>query len=507
MLVAVAATAGCGDDSRSAGSGELTVVATTTQVAELVRQVGGERVNVEGMLRPGGDPHDYDPRPSDVAAVADSAVVFRSGGEVDDWLSDVIDNAGGDVEVVSLIDSVRRLDDDPHWWQDPRNGERAVQAIRAELMRVDPDGRPLYRRNAQRVARGLRRLDGEIAACVERVPPAKRKVVTTHDSLAYLARRYGIDVVGAVIPSLSTQAQASAGDVDRLVRQIRGEGVEAVFPESSVNPDIERAIAHEAGARVGDPLYADSLGRGRQRGGDLRGRPRRRCRRAGARDVSRPGGLPALAAAAGGALAAERHVVRVDRVVGASGQPLDRPLEVGVLEGCDLAAALAHDVMVVLAARADRLVAGDALRRVHAAGEPQLVEQLERPVDARDAHVLAAPVKAVGDLLGGDAAAEVGQRLDHRGARPAEAVALALELSLGMCDPFRHGVKDRVQGVRKAVHDLNNQLAVILNYTTFVLEDTPADDSRREDLLEVLNATKRARDIAQQLLLEQPPAD
>jgi len=199
--------------------------------------------------------------------------------------------------------------------------------------------------------------------------------------------------------------------------------------------------------------------------------------------------------------------VRVDRVVGASGQPLDRPLEVGVLEGCDPAAALAHDVMVVLATRTDRLVAGHALGRIHATGEAQLVEQLQRPVDARDAHVLAALVKAVGDLLGGDAAAKVGQRLDHRGARPAEAIALALELSLSMCDPFRHGVKDRVQSVRKAVHDLNNQLAVILNYTTFVLEDTPADDPRREDLLEVLNATKRARDIAQQLLLEQPPAD
>ena len=84
--------------------------------------------------------------------------------------------------------------------------------------------------------------------------------MTDHLALGYFARRYGIEVVGAVIPSLSTQAQASAGDVDRLVEQIRREGVEAVFPESSVNPDIERAIAREAGARIGDPLYADSLG-------------------------------------------------------------------------------------------------------------------------------------------------------------------------------------------------------------------------------------------------------
>jgi ABC-type Zn uptake system ZnuABC Zn-binding protein ZnuA len=256
--LAALAVAGCGDDS---GSGDgLTVVATTTQVADLAREVGGDRVSVEGMLRPGGDPHDYEPRPSDVAAVARAAVVFRSGGEVDDWLGDVIDNAGGDAEVVSLIDSVKRLDDDPHWWQDPRNGVRAVEAIRAELSKVDSRGRAAYASNAERTVRRLRRLDRKIAGCVERVPAAKRKIVTTHDALGYFARRYGVEVVGAVIPSLSTQAQASAGDVERLVEQIRRERVEAVFPESSVNPDIERAIAREAGARIGDSLYADSLG-------------------------------------------------------------------------------------------------------------------------------------------------------------------------------------------------------------------------------------------------------
>jgi ABC-type Zn uptake system ZnuABC Zn-binding protein ZnuA len=235
-------------------------VATTTQVADLVREVGGARVSVDGMLRPGGDPHDYEPRPSDVAAVARAKLVFRSGGEVDGWLDDVIGNAGGNAPVVSLFDSVERLDDDPHWWQNPRNGVRAVEAIRAQLSKRDPGGRTLYRRNAARVERELRRLDARIEACVKRVPPAKRKIVTTHDALEYFARRYGVRVVGAVIPSLSTQAQASAGDVQKLVEQIRLEGVEAVFPESSVNPDIERAIAREAGARIGDPLYADSLG-------------------------------------------------------------------------------------------------------------------------------------------------------------------------------------------------------------------------------------------------------
>ena len=164
---------------------------------------------------------------------------------------------------------------------------RAVEAVRAELTKADPGGRATFARNAERTTRTLQTLDRRIAACVERVPPAKRKIVTTHDALGYFARRYGVEVVGAVIPSLSTQAQASAGDVQQLVEQIRREGVEAVFPESSVNPDIERAIAREAGASIGDPLYADSLGPEGSAGGDLHGRARRGRGGAGARHVRR----------------------------------------------------------------------------------------------------------------------------------------------------------------------------------------------------------------------------
>jgi zinc/manganese transport system substrate-binding protein len=258
LLLATLVAAGCGDDSGS-GSGR-TVVATTTQVADLVREVGGGRVSVDGMLRPGGDPHEYEPRPSDVAAVARADVVFRSGGEVDGWLGDVIDDAGGDAQVVSLIDSVDRMDDDPHWWQDPRNAERAVETIRARLTRLDPGGRTVYRRNAARLERRLRTLDARTAACVDRVPAAKRRIVTTHDALGYFARRYGIEVVGAVIPSQTTQAQPSAGDIAKLTRQIRDEHVKAVFPESSINAKLAQAIARQTGAVSDLELYGDTLG-------------------------------------------------------------------------------------------------------------------------------------------------------------------------------------------------------------------------------------------------------
>src|SRR5215210_348569 len=127
-VAVLAPIAGCADDPASGG--RPTAVATTTQVADLVREVAGGRLSVDGMLRPGGDPHDYEPRPSDVASVARAKVVFRSGGEVDEWLGDVIGNAGGDAEVVSLMNSVQRLGQDPHWWQDPANAVRAVEAIR-----------------------------------------------------------------------------------------------------------------------------------------------------------------------------------------------------------------------------------------------------------------------------------------------------------------------------------------------------------------------------------------
>jgi ABC-type Zn uptake system ZnuABC Zn-binding protein ZnuA len=239
-------------------------VATTTQVADLVRNVAGDRVEVHGLVRQAADPHDYEPRPSDARAVAEATIVFRSGGEVDEWLDDVLANAGAGVPSVNLIDAVRTIETDgeadPHWWQDPRNGLLAVRAIRDALVDADPEGRAAYVRNAAAYAERLRALDRSIAACVERVPPARRKLVTTHDAFGYFAERYGIEVIGALIPSLSTQAQPSAKDTLELVEQIEREGARAIFPESALNPKLEEAVAREADAKVGHALWADTLG-------------------------------------------------------------------------------------------------------------------------------------------------------------------------------------------------------------------------------------------------------
>jgi ABC-type Zn uptake system ZnuABC Zn-binding protein ZnuA len=260
-LAAALPFAGCGKDSSGSGSdAALSVVATTTQVGDFVRHVGGGRVAVGQTLAANAEPHDYEPRPSDAREVADAEVVFRSGGSLDDWLDDLVENAGGEAEVVDLIDSVHTRGGDPHWWQDPRNAVRAVSAIRDRLTEADPEGRRIYERNAAAYARTLKRLDRSVAACIDRLPAARRKLVTTHDALGYYADRYGLEVIGALIPSLSTQAQPSAGDTEDLVKQIEALDVKAIFPESSVSPKLEEAVARETGAEVGDALWADTLG-------------------------------------------------------------------------------------------------------------------------------------------------------------------------------------------------------------------------------------------------------
>ena len=186
-------------------------------------------------------------------------------------MGEVVSDAGGDPAVVDVgaglpvmlpgeDQSARASRVDPHWWHDPRNAQAAVVTIREALTRADPEGAAVYAANAEAYLARLRALDRGIAACMASVPASKRELVTDHDAFGYFTRRYGITVVGAVIPSQTTQAQPSAGDVARLTDLIRAEGVTAVFPESSLSPKLAEAIAAETGARVGNELYGDTLG-------------------------------------------------------------------------------------------------------------------------------------------------------------------------------------------------------------------------------------------------------
>lgn len=251
------------------------VVATTTQAADLARAVAGRRAGVAGILAPNADPHEYEPRPSDAAKLARAQLVIRSGGDVDRWLTGLVETAGGSARVLTLIDAVAARPGpggtDPHWWQDPRNAQAAVRAIRDALADADPAGAPEYRANAARELRALARLDRAIAGCVARVPSGRRTLVTSHDALGYLAGRYGIRLVGTVIPGLSTQAQPSARGIAQLVATIRREHVSTVFAEQSVNRALAQAVARESGARIGPPLYADALGPAGSAGATLLG--------------------------------------------------------------------------------------------------------------------------------------------------------------------------------------------------------------------------------------------
>ena len=265
LLSSALALNACGE--RGDGGRPVTAVATTPHVADIVRNVGGGRVEVGTLVEGQAEPHDYEPRPSDAEALARADLIVRSGGEIDSWLGDLLDSSGADAETLTLADTVRSpRKDDPHWWQDPLNVIAATKAVRDALVQADPAGRPGYERRARGYTARLRRLDAAVAACMRRVPAAQRKLVTTHDALGYFADRYGLELIGALIPGRSAQAQPSAGETDALVRQIERERVRAIFPESSLNSKLERAVAEETGARVGRALFTDTLASPGRRG-------------------------------------------------------------------------------------------------------------------------------------------------------------------------------------------------------------------------------------------------
>lgn len=277
LLLALAGLviAGCGDDdaggSAASGADRIDVVATTTVLGDLVREVGGEAVDLTQILQPNSDAHDYEPRPDDVRDTAGAQVVVASGDNLDRWIGDVVEQSGSDAVTIDVSQQLKvRLPGesegeeaskhDPHWWHDPRNTETAVEEIRDAFIKANPGARAVYERNAIAYIAKVKALDTGIAECFAAVPARERKLVTDHDAFGYFADRYDITVVGAVIPSQTTQAQPSAGEVAELVRTIEREDVKAVFPESSVNPKLAQAIAKQTGASAEYTLYGDSLG-------------------------------------------------------------------------------------------------------------------------------------------------------------------------------------------------------------------------------------------------------
>ena len=258
--------AGAADQPHS--SSKLRIVATTPVVTDWVRTIGGDDVEVRPLLKPLVDPHEYEPGTGDAAAVADSKLVVASGAGLDDWIVRLAKGVGG-VRVVALAPvallkppALARASGkiDPHFWHDPTLAAAAIVTLRDALAQADPTHAAGFRSRAAAYLRRLATLDRQLRAAIARVPAVRRKIVTDHDAFGYLARRYGIRVVGAAIPSTSTAASANARDTARLIDIIRREKVATLFSEASVDSKLIRQIARETGARVDDGLYGDTLG-------------------------------------------------------------------------------------------------------------------------------------------------------------------------------------------------------------------------------------------------------
>jgi zinc/manganese transport system substrate-binding protein len=264
--------AACGDSQareQGAVGGRIPVVTTTTQLTNFVQVVGGNRVDVYGILKANVDAHDYEASPGDIARLASARVIVKNGVGLEAWFDPTIRNAESKALIVEAASAVairhgqgdRAGDNDPHIWHDPRNAKVMVHNIAVALIAVDPDHRADYEANEMAYAAELDRVDREIAGQIGGL--TNKKLVTNHGAFGYYVDRYGLDFVGSIIPSFDSQAELSAQDISNVVRLIRDTGVKAVFSESSLPPKTAEAIGRDAGVTVvagDDALYGDSLG-------------------------------------------------------------------------------------------------------------------------------------------------------------------------------------------------------------------------------------------------------
>lgn len=264
---------GCGH-----GAGDRArVVATTPVVDDLVAQVADADLATTTILAREADPHAYEPSPRDVQALAGAELIFASGGDLDQWIEDAMDDAGSEAKLVVLADRVPHPlhgehhhdhhdgehdgdEPDPHWWHDPRNVAGIAPTIARALGELEPARGVAFERRAAALAREARSLDLAIRGCVGSIPAAQRKLVLDHDALAYFTRRYGLEVVGTLVPALTTQAQPSAGELAALRETIAAENVPAVFPDATATRELAEAVVADLDATVGAALYGDSIG-------------------------------------------------------------------------------------------------------------------------------------------------------------------------------------------------------------------------------------------------------
>lgn len=268
----------------AAAPGKLHVVATTNIVGDVVRQIGGDKIELTTLLVPGSDPHSYQATPDDLRRLNDAQVIFVNGLHLEEVMAPVLDNLDSANPLVSVNDGVNtRVFDadeenagdghdheeeaheehqhegiDPHTWMNPANVEVWSRNIAGTLGELDPFNAAAYNAAADAYSAELQKLDDDIRARFAAIPAAERKLVTDHDNLGYLADAYDFTVLGAVVPSLSTMASPSAQELAALQDQIKAEGARVILVGTTVNPATAQQMAQDTGAHV-VTIYTDSL--------------------------------------------------------------------------------------------------------------------------------------------------------------------------------------------------------------------------------------------------------
>jgi len=250
-------------------AGKVKAVATFSVLGDMVKQVGGDRVEVATLVGPNGDAHVFSPTPADAKMLAGADIFFVNGLGFEGWM-ERLENASGFegalVEASGGIKPLTMTEDeggheavvtDPHAWQSLANGKIYVANIRDGLIAADPGGKDLYEANAAKYLAAIDAEDNAVKQAIASLPPARRKIITSHDAFGYFAQAYGLEVIAP--EGVSTESEASAQDVAKIIRQIRAEGIPAVFLENVTDRRLLDQIAAETGAKIGGVLYSDAL--------------------------------------------------------------------------------------------------------------------------------------------------------------------------------------------------------------------------------------------------------
>lgn len=243
----------------------VNAVASFTVLADIVKQVGGEHVQVKSLVGPDGDPHTFEPTPQDSQALAQADVVFVSGLGLEGWMDRLVSASGykGEPVVASRGVSTRSMEEegktvtDPHAWNSMRNGVIYATNVMNALIKADPQDGDAIRRSGENYIQQLQAQDRWAETTFAAIPAAKRKVLTSHDAFGYFGQRYGVTFLAPV--GFSTEAEASASEVGGLIKQLQAEHIHSYFIENQTDPRLVKQIASATGAQPGGELYPEAL--------------------------------------------------------------------------------------------------------------------------------------------------------------------------------------------------------------------------------------------------------